>query len=156
MTIDDDKQNIDYPEIHCFSICCGDTLDGAREILGSPKIPRWNAIRHYFMEFHDKERLKGLLQFRQVPYYMAFDRNGKLIYSGNKKVDWHQMFQDNEVRRVDASISDVNLDGSVLEPNNHKHTETISPTSSMTPPISSTTEANNEAFNVMVIDDMDF
>jgi hypothetical protein len=147
MTIDDDTTIIADRKIQCLSICFGDTLDGAREILDSPKIPRWNAIRHFFMEFNDKERLKHLLQFRQVPYYMAFDRNGALIYFGNKKIEWQQLFQENEMRRDDFSLKPATEAKCTMQP------IMTSPTSSMVTP---NMPQNNEIVREMVIEDMDF
>jgi hypothetical protein len=77
-----------------LSICCGDDLDGAREILDATAVPRWNAMKHYFMAFADKERAKLIFGFRQVPFYVAFSHDGKLLYSGNKSMDWLELFQE--------------------------------------------------------------
>lgn len=86
---DDDQQ------VQCLSICCGDSIDGAREIIEAPQVPRWNAMHHYFMAFNDKERAKLLLNFRQVPFYIVFDRMGNMRYSGNKKPEnFNVLFKD--------------------------------------------------------------
>ena len=102
----DQEQHVQY-----VSICCGDSIDGAREIIEAPPIPRWNAMRHFFMAFDDKERAKQLLNFRQVPFYVALDRHGKLVYSGNKKPEnFDALFQDMKVASTALSSPTSTID----------------------------------------------
>jgi hypothetical protein len=117
-------------KVQYVSICCGDSIDGAREIIEAHRVPRWNAMHHFFMAFGDKERAKQLLNFRQVPYYIAFDRRGDMIYSGNKKPE-----------NCDTMFQDVKAESTVL----------ASPTSSLDPLISHPSIGQE-----LIINDMDF
>lgn len=79
---DNDDANSDN-RIQFVSICC-DKLDGAREILDRDSTPRWNNMRHFFMDHEHKERAKQLLGFKQVPFYIVFDDTGAMLFSGSK------------------------------------------------------------------------
>jgi hypothetical protein len=140
------RRSSDDLQLQCSSICCGDTIDGAREIIEAPKIARWNAMRHFFMAFENKERAKQILNFSQVPFYIVFDRNGKLLYSGNKKMDWIALFQnvpvEDEIRpnlipEVLISASDN------ISDTNKLMIDAFTPQDHLAPP-------------VLVINDMDF
>jgi hypothetical protein len=140
--------------VQFLSICCGDTLDGAREILEATKEPRWNAMRHYFMAFHDKERLKQILQFSQVPFYIVFDQSGILLYSGSKKTDFQELFGNSTGISVYAadkvSIPTSTKLEKLSDDKQITTTDVRSPTSALSVP------APLENNTTLVIDDMDF
>ena len=148
----DGSDDFDPTSIQCISICCGDTLDGAREIIETSKLPRWDAILHYFMAYQDKERCKQLLKFRQVPFYVVFDSKGTLLYSGSQKLDWQTLFQESSNRRMSAG------EHPTLDTKNITLTESSapSPTSTIsTVPVIQHREQEGEN-SAFVIDDMDF
>jgi hypothetical protein len=137
-------------ELQCISICCGDTLDGAREIIEATMMPRWGAIQHYFMEYQHKERCKQLLNFRQVPFYIVFDRNGTLLYSGNQKLDWQTLFEEQSSSRYESIRELPSFDTKAI-----KLMEDSVPS-----PTSTTTEIHLQhqiqENSTLVIEDMDF
>jgi hypothetical protein len=122
---DDDKKLVQF-----VSICCGDSIDGAREIIEATQVPRWNAMRHYFMAFDDKERAKQLLNFRTVPFYFIFDRHGNMIFSGNKMPE-----------NCDTLFQDLKAEPTLL----------ASPTSTVNPLMS-----HPSVRQELIINDMDF
>ena len=138
--------------IQCVSICCGDTLDEAREIIEATKLPRWGAIQHYFMAYDDKEQCKQLLNFRQVPFYVLFRSNGELLYSGNQKMDWQTMLQEHSNRsNPNGQIQTVKtMMTKIPDVMNH------SPTSATTVPETQKQQPLDEENSAFVIDDMDF
>lgn len=146
--------------MQCVSICCGDTLDGAREIIEATKLPRWSAIQHFFMAYNDKERFKQLLQFRQVPFYIVFDRNGTLLYSGNQKMDWSALFQEpsNHSTSVKQLLGIHSKSITVTEVSVHSPTSSLTiPTSQIVQPQQNSPQQNHEEdVPSLVIDDMDF
>lgn len=152
MTKLDENSTSSPTSIQCVSICCGDTLDGAREIIEATKLPRWGAIQHYFMAFQDKELCKQLLHFRQVPFYIVFHSSGTLLYSGNQKMDWQTLFQETTNQRnpkgrmqmLDtkmANIPDILID---------------SPTSATIVPATQDKQPQDEETPAFAIDEMDF
>lgn len=80
----------DDDNIQFVSICC-DKLDGAREILERDDTPRWNSMRHFFMDHEHKERAKKLLGFKQVPFYIVFDATGGMVFTGGKLPDLDEL-----------------------------------------------------------------
>jgi hypothetical protein len=76
--------------VRCMSICCGDSLDAAREILEEPDDqPKWSHVSHYFMDVPTKERAKTLLQFHQVPFYVVLDEHGSIVHTATyNNFDW--------------------------------------------------------------------
>ena len=148
---DDDADADATTSIQCLSICCGDTLDGAREIIETTKLPRWGAIQHYFMAYNDKERCKQLLTFRQVPFYIVFDCNGTLLYAGNQKLDWQTLFKENS-NRIDPGTDLPTVDVKV---GTQSDSSVHSPTSATTVPMIPQ-QLLQEEISTFVIDDMDF
>jgi len=73
-----------YARVKFASICC-DELDGAREIIQEPEEERWQNISHYFMAHEHKEIAKKVLGFRQVPFYVVLDEQGKIQQMGSSK-----------------------------------------------------------------------
>ena len=135
--------------VQCISICCGDTLDGAREIIEATKFPRWGAIRHFFMAYHDKELCKQMLKFRQVPFYIVFDSSGALLYSGSQKLDWQTMFLENfKSKKISGEVPSFNI-ANIME------SSAPSPTSAITIPRIQLQQQQEEN-SAFVIDDMDF
>lgn len=72
------------PTIQFVSICMGDKIDSARQILQEPDEPRWSNMEHYFMDFQTKERAKELLNFKTVPFYVVSNAEGHLVHTGTK------------------------------------------------------------------------
>jgi hypothetical protein len=70
--------------VHFVSLCLGDRIDAAREILEEPDVPRWNDLQHYFMDFENKERAKQILQFKTVPYYVVLNQDNDMVHCGTK------------------------------------------------------------------------
>jgi hypothetical protein len=80
-----------YEHVQFISICC-DKLDGARDIIEKEDDLRWQNISHYFMNQEDKEKAKQLLGFKQVPFYVVLDEEGKIQQSGNgNQVDFEEI-----------------------------------------------------------------
>mmetsp|Transcript_2660 Transcript_2660/g.6074 ORF Transcript_2660/g.6074 Transcript_2660/m.6074 type:complete len:160 (-) Transcript_2660:253-732(-) len=73
-----------YQNVRFASICC-DSCDGARNIIDSDDIPRWNKISHYFMDHDNKEKAKSILGFKQVPFIVVLNKNGDIVQMGPKK-----------------------------------------------------------------------
>jgi hypothetical protein len=152
MTKHDDNSESSSARIQCVSICCGDTLDGAREIIEATKLPRWGAIQHYFMAYNDKERCKQLLNFRQVPFYIVFHSSGKLLFSGNQKMDWLTLFHE------DANRRNPKRQIHTFETKQTKIPDILihSPTSATIAPATQDQQTHGEEIAAFVIDDMDF
>jgi len=89
-------------DIQFVSICC-DKLDGAREILERDDTPRWNSMRHYFMDHADKERAKKVLGFKQVPFYIIFNESGEMVFTGGKLPDLDELLGRNKKDMVPSS-----------------------------------------------------
>jgi hypothetical protein len=149
-----DEGNVDTEDassVQCISICCGDTLDGAREIIEVTKLPRWGAIQHYFMAHHDKERCKELLKFRQVPFYIVFSSNGTLLYHGNQKLNWQTLFNENSIGNVPV-VETPSFNDKATNP---RETSVPSPTSALSVPVLQQQQQLVEN-SALVIEDMDF
>jgi hypothetical protein len=59
----------------------------AREIIEEPDEPRWNHMKHYFMDNDTKERAKMLLHFNTVPFYIVSNDMNQVIHTGTKCID---------------------------------------------------------------------
>ena len=146
----DDVSGIATSNIQCISICCGDRLDGAREIIEATKMPRWGAVQHYFMSYNDKERLKQLLNFRQVPFYVVFHCSGALLYAGHQKKDWQKLFEEHLKQRNPTGLLDAKT---VDAPGICIH----SPTSSILPLVPASHNQHHDIeIPAFVIHEMDF
>mmetsp|Transcript_19919 Transcript_19919/g.40349 ORF Transcript_19919/g.40349 Transcript_19919/m.40349 type:complete len:185 (-) Transcript_19919:275-829(-) len=83
-----------FSRVDFISICC-DSCDGARNIIEHGDELRWPGILHYFMEEEHKERAKEVLGFRQVPFYVILNEEGKIIQKGSeKKIDFEAISED--------------------------------------------------------------
>jgi hypothetical protein len=84
-----DEQN----KVTFVSICCGDKLDGAREILEKDDELKWpNFDGHYYMDATSKEIAKSVLGFASVPFYVMVNASGDVTQKGNSKnMDWTQL-----------------------------------------------------------------
>ncbi|KAL3915785.1 MAG: hypothetical protein SGILL_005484, partial [Bacillariaceae sp.] len=89
--LDDMAQDPMYENVQFISICC-DKLDGARDIIEKEEELRWQNVSHYFMSKDDKETAKKILGFKQVPFYVVLDEEGKIQQSGSgKQVDFEEI-----------------------------------------------------------------
>lgn len=84
-------QDPKYKDVQFISICC-DKLDGARSIIEKEDDLRWQNVKHYFMDKHDKETAKKILGFKQVPFYVVMDEHGAITQSGSgRQVDFDEV-----------------------------------------------------------------
>jgi hypothetical protein len=104
--------------IEFVSICLGGTIDTAREILEEPDIPRWNLMKHYYMDFQSKEIAKQILGFRTVPYYLVFE--GDVLTQSSNKIDLDTL--PGRIKSTITKPSYVNISSNA---NDDGHTETI-------------------------------
>ncbi len=62
-----------------------DECDGARNIIETSTEPRWNNVKHYYMDKDFKEEAKEALGFNQVPFYVVLNEKGEIVQKGSKK-----------------------------------------------------------------------
>ena len=69
-----------------LEICCNDEI-GARLMVNATigSVPsEHRRLKYFYMPFDDKERLRELIGFTHVPYYVILCEDGAVLYSGSE------------------------------------------------------------------------
>lgn len=68
-----------------FIACALSLGDGNEELVAEIALDSWESLHHLFIETEHKDAAKAAFGYSAVPYYVLFDRTGRMVKCGDSK-----------------------------------------------------------------------